>query len=119
MSKTLKINLFIHLFAVAHALTAILFRYMGWSDDIPLTILTIILTVAVARENDFPLDISGALALLSCFTGFFLGTEGAKILGALPIEWITKYANVITTIIITEVLGWTIYFITHKRKTQQ
>jgi len=117
-STTLKANLTIHLFALAHALTVIIFRHYHIPDDIPLTILTMAMVVGVGRIYRFPIDISAALALLLCFAGFYMGTKGAEMITCLAGGKLVPYANVICTVVVTELLGWATVFITSKQKNE-
>lgn len=114
MSSTLKTNLIIHSFAIAHAITVIFLRQIDIADDIPLTILTVAMIIAVGRVYNFPLDVSAALALLFCFAGFYMGTKGAKIIALINNGLLIPYANIICTVIVTEILGWTTALITRK-----
>lgn len=114
----LKANLTIHLFALAHAITVILFRRYSIPDDIPLTILTLVMVVGVGRIYRFPIDISAALALLLCFAGFYMGTKGAEMIACLADGALVPYANVICTVVVTEILGWATVFITCKHRGQ-
>lgn len=107
----LKANLIIHLFALAHALTVLLLRQHGLSDEIPLTILTIVMIILVGRNYNFPLDVSAMLALLFCFAGFYMGTQGAEFLSQTSLA---HYANIICTVVITEILGWATVWITKR-----
>ncbi len=115
-SATLKTHLLVHLFAVAHVLVVLLFSLFGWPDEIPLTCLTILMIVLVARNYDFPLSLSAVLALLFCFAGFFMGTQGGEILQALATFW-KPLPNIISTFCITELLGWATYLIATKMNT--
>lgn len=114
MNSTYKTNLIIHSFAIAHALTVILLRQFEIADEIPLTILTVTMIIAVGRVYNFPLDISAALALLFCFAGFYMGTKGADILALINNGQFLPYANIICTVIVTEILGWATVLITRK-----
>lgn len=116
MSGLTKLNLLIHSFALAHAIVTIAFKCLGWPNDIPLTILTIAMVMWVSMEQGIPIDISAAIALLCCFAGFFLGTQAPKWFETTGWKWLIDYSNVITTIVITEALGWTTFFITRKRQ---
>ena len=117
-NTTLKANITIHLFAIAHALTVITFRHYNISDDIPLTILTLVMVVGVGRIYCFPIDISAALALLLCFAGFYMGTKGAEMIACLADGALIPYANVICTVVVTELLGWATVFITSKQRNE-
>ncbi len=103
----------IHGFAVAHALSAAAILWRGADPGTWLTILTIGLIVSLSRINDYPLDVTGALALIGCFAGFFLGTTGAEIFSKMLPE---MAAQVVTTVLVTEVLGWLSYLIVKRKK---
>ena len=104
-------NLLIHCFALAHAAIVVIFKYFELSDEIPLTILTVLMIVLVARLNKFPYDLSAVLALMFCFAGFFIGTKGGEWLNANTSGWIQKQANVLVTFLVTELVGWITYII--------
>ncbi len=115
LSNLLKTNIIIQCFAVAHAVAVILLRYFHVPDEIVLTLLTLGMIVWITRIYNFPIDVAAILALLSCFAGFFLGIKGADLITLLSQGSLTKYSNVITTFFVTEILGWTTYFIVRKR----
>ncbi len=109
-------NLIVHGFALAHAALAALILQQGSDPGIYLTILTISMIVILARMNEYPLDVTAALTLVCILGGFFMGTKGA--------EWFTDYldttetmAQIYTTVLVTEILGWITYFIV--RRTQK
>ena len=101
----------IHIFALAHAITVIVLHLIGMEAAIPLTALTITLILLITRGYNYPLDISAAIALLCCFAGFYLGTKGADLIALLMPKIIDQYAEAITTFLVTEIIGWLIYFI--------
>ncbi len=111
-----KINLIIHSFALAHAVVILAFKWLGWPNDIPLTILTIATVMWVSMEQRIPIDIAAAIALLCCFAGFFLGTQAPKWIENTGVKWLMDYSNVVTTVVVTELLGWMTFFITRRRK---
>lgn len=97
-------------FAIAHAIVAAIIISRHSDPGIILTILTIAMIIILTRLNDYPLDVTAALALVCCLGGFFLGTNGAN--------WIRDYlslslslSQVITTFLVTELLGWITYLI--------
>lgn len=110
-SNFITANLLIHLFALAHAVFVVTFKYFNLPDEIPLTILTVLMIVLVARLNDFPYDLSAILALMFCFAGFFIGTKGGELLEQYATGFLHRYANVTMTLIVTEIVGWATYII--------
>ncbi len=107
----LRTHLLIHLFTLAHVLTVWGFYMLGWSDEYLLTCLTILMIVLVGRIHHFPLDLSAVMALLFCFAAFFMGTKGAEWLEPLAATWGEIVPNMISTVVVTEILGWSTWFI--------
>jgi hypothetical protein len=111
-------HVIIHGFAIAHAVLAAAITSQQSDPGIYLTILTISMIVLLALMNDYPLDVTTALTLISCFAGFFLGTVGAKwVLFLLPVTDMS--AQIITTTLVTELLGWITYFIVRRTKGKE
>lgn len=111
-------NLIVHGFALAHATLAALIINQGADPGIYLTILTIAMIVILARINEYPLDVTAALTLICCLGGFFMGTKGAV--------WFTVYletsetmAQIYTTALVTEILGWITYFIVKRTQKKE
>lgn len=113
--KTKTTNLLIHVFAVAHALTALLLYSTAMGDEILLTILTIVMIIAIARLYGSPLEVAAAIALLGCFAGFYLGTKGADLLESWA-PMLDGYINVCVTFVVTEALGWVTYIVVKPKK---
>ena len=118
LSKLLRTNIIIQCFAVAHAVAVILLRYFQIPDEIVLTLLTLGMIVWITRIYNFPIDVAAIISLLSCFAGFFLGIKGAELITLISGGNLIKYSNVITTFFVTEILGWTTYFIVRKKETK-
>lgn len=109
-------HIIVHGFAFAHAGLAAIILTQQSDPGILLSILTIAMILVLALLNDYPLDVTTALALISCFAGFFLGTVGAKWMVSL-FAVSPMLAQIITTGIVTELLGWLTYLIV--RRTQR
>lgn len=105
----------IHLFAAAHLISSWLLARLGKPDDVLLSLLTISMIVLVTQRFGFPLEVSAAFAVLCCFAGFYLGTLGGNLLEGCEVGILMRYANEITTFIVTEILGWTTAFIAKRR----
>ena len=106
----------IHLFALAHTLSVVVFDRLGYSDEIILSLLTISMIVVVTHLYGMPLEVSAAVAALCCFAGFYLGTIGGGWLHSSEVDFLIKYSSEITTFVVTEILGWTTMLIAIKRK---
>ena len=113
--KLTKCSWVIHLFAIAHTLSVVLFDRIGYSDEIILSLLTISMIVVVTHLYGMPLEVSAAVAALCCFAGFYLGTIGGEWLTASGVPFLVKYANAITTFVVTELLGWLTVIVARKR----
>lgn len=105
-SKLTKCSWIIHLFAVAHILSSFALGQWGLDDEVALSLLTILTIVLVTQTYKLPLEVSAALAVLSCFAGYYLGTLGDKWLTASGVDFLITYSNEITTFVVTEILGW-------------
>jgi ABC-type uncharacterized transport system permease subunit len=115
MNKNLVLNLLVHGFALAHAVTSLLLFSTDFGDSIPLTSLTIAMIVCIARLYDYPLDVTAILALLCCFAGFYIGITGAKFLSGY-FAILDRYAHQVTTFIVTELMGWATFFIVKRNR---
>lgn len=109
----LKSNLIVLIFVFAHALGCLLFHGTRFGDGIFLTILTISMVYALIRYYKASFDVFLGLAFLSCFAGFYLGTEGAVLLEKAVPTW-GVWVNVITTSVTTELIGLIIILLLRK-----
>jgi uncharacterized protein (DUF697 family) len=113
--KIIIVNVLIHGFAAAHAVTAAALSQTIVGDEAALATLTITMIIAISRVYNRAYDVGQALAVLGVFAGFYMGTRGAATL----VKWIPgigNVANAITTTIVTEILGWATYVIVKEGK---
>lgn len=118
-TKTVQANLIIHLYALAHLAGALLLRHFDMGDEVVLSVLTIAMIIQIAWIYRFPLEIASALALLSCFAGFYIGVQGGDFIQRIPGALFLKYANACATFVVTEILGWVAFFIVHNTQRKQ
>ena len=104
--KIISLNILIHGFAAAHALTAYLLFGTNLGDSAILTILTVTMILFIARLYDFPVEASLVFAALSCLAGFYLGTKGAELFSHFFPQQ-SSFAPQVTTTVVTQMLGWT------------
>ena len=114
-TKLTKCSWVIHLFAIAHTISVVLFDRLGYSDEVILSLLTISMIVVVTHLYGMPLEVSTAVAALCCFAGFYLGTIGGEWLDASGVPLLVEYANALTTFVVTELLGWLTVIVARKR----
>lgn len=107
-------GLIIHLFAVAHAATAIITRLLSYYDEIPLTVLTISMLIIISHRRQRSLAFTAVTTLVVTLLGYLVGVWGGqqldKIFGSPLI------ASALTTFILTEIFGWGTFFLTTKIK---
>ncbi len=105
----------IHLFALLHALVVLVCQCYGVNDALTLTILTMTMTVMLCLKKGMPIDIIAAMVIVVNVAGFVVGTIGAKVIcNFVDIE---VAARLLSTILTTELLGWTLILLaklTHK-----
>ncbi|HIR95047.1 MAG TPA: hypothetical protein IAC05_03295 [Candidatus Coprenecus stercorigallinarum] len=97
-------NFIVLLFVLAHALTCLVLHDTKVGDGIFLTCLTIAMVFALIKFYGATFDVFLGLAFLSCFAGFYIGTEGAGLLERAVPSW-GVWINVIVTMVTTGVLG--------------
>lgn len=110
---SLSTPMLIHLFAAAHALIATVSRWVNYVDDVPLTILTISLIVIIALRYRLHAEMIAVLTLVGTFAGYLLGSYGAQLIGLVISNPIS--ASALTTLLYTELLGWSIYLFARTR----
>lgn len=116
MTNTSKAHLIIHPFAIAHALVCLLLYDTSFGDGIVLTILTIAMIIVLVRSFGGPLDLMLGLLLLGCLAGFYLGTKGADLVQHCFPSMKSLYTHVITTALVTEILGWTLFLVVRRKQ---
>ena len=104
----------IHLFAAAHAVTAICTRLLNYYDDIPLTVLTISMLVIISLRRQMPFAYTAVTTLAATLLGYLLGVWCGQQLYLLLGSSLT--ASALTTFVLTEFFGWSTYFITKNIK---
>lgn len=111
--KQLESNRIIHLFALAHALVALLSRAFHYYDDVPLTVLTISMIVVISIRYRLQIEITAILTLIASFVGFLLGVYGAYCL-----YFVTHsdyLSPALSTFLVTEILGWGTLLVARRR----
>ena len=102
------------LFALCHFVVAVVSRSLHYYDDIPLTILTILMVIVVAMNNKTKTDIMAILTMVATLLGFVIGSWLRG-----PMEILVRndmLAPAISTFVITMVLGVLIDVITIRVK---
>ena len=102
------------LFALCHFGVAIVSRLFHYYDDIPLTILTILMVIVVAMNNRTRVDIMAILTMVVTLLGFVIGSWLREPMGALVQNDV--FAPAISTFVITTVLGFSTDIITIRVK---
>ena len=91
------------IFALCHFGVAIVSRMLDYYDDIPLTILTILMVIVVAMINNTRVDIMAILTMVATLLGFVFGSWLQE-----PMESLLgndMFAPAVSTFVVTAVLG--------------
>lgn len=99
-----KAHLLVLLFVLAHAVACFFTHNTSFGDGLILTCLTIAMVYFLIRFYDVHFEVFLGLAFLSCFAGFYIGTQAADLLYRIVPEW-GIWINVIITSLVTETLG--------------
>ena len=94
----------IHLFALLHAAVALGCRAFGMSDEIALTLLTMLLVVLICLRQGAGTRFMAASVILVNLLGFAIGKGLSLLLSPLIASGLVKYP--IATFVTTEILGW-------------
>lgn len=101
--------LIIHLFALLHAGLAFGCRALGLTDEIVLTLLTMLLVVIICLRRGMSAKFMAISLILANIIGFCIAKGISSLLGLLASE--PLIVNPISTFITTEIVGWGIYMI--------
>ncbi len=104
--------LIIHLFALLHAGLALGCRALGLTDEIVLTLLTMLLVVIVCLRRGMSAKFMAFSLILVNIIGFGIAKAISSLLGLLFSEPLV--VNPISTFITTEIVGWGTYMIAGK-----
>lgn len=107
------VSVIVHIFALAHALSCYLFRINEISDAYALSVLTVSMVVIIILFFKVSLDVLVSLLLISSLAGFYLGTHGAVLVQSI-LSVNILWSHIITTFIVTELLGWLVFIIVRK-----
>ena len=101
--------LIIHLFALLHAGLAFGCRALGLTDEIVLTLLTMLLVVIICLRRGMSAKFMAISLILVNIIGFGIAKGISSLLGLFASE--PLIVNPISTFLTTEVVGWGIYLI--------
>jgi len=101
--------LIIHLFAILHAGVAFGCRAIGLTDEIPLTLLTMLLVVIVCLRRGMSAKFMAFSLILVNIVGFGIAKAISSLLGLFVSEPLV--VNPISTFVTTEIVGWGTYLI--------
>ena len=107
-TKQTGIGLIIHIFAVLHAAIAYLCWDTGISDQLILTLFTIVMTIIICYRRNTGIEFIATSIILVNIVGLILGTLGAKLLGMTILG--TGLIKAVSSFATTEILGWSTGF---------
>jgi hypothetical protein len=108
--KFLGLPWIIHIFALLHAVVALGCRMTGLDDQLLLTVLTMALSLIICMKMGLKIEFIATVIIVVNIMGFLIGTFGANVLKTfIGSEYVV---HCLSTIITTEILGWSIIGIT-------
>lgn len=117
MKRSLESSIIIHSFAIMHACACVFLLSIGGSDEAILTFLTLTMVILLCRQWKMSLSFTLSCAILSNIAGYIIGLAGAGLYKAVFSD--TLLANVSSTFITTEVIGWTLFLISRTQEQKQ
>ena len=100
----------IHIFALLHAVVALVCRAAGIDDQLFLTVLTMAMGLIICIKMDLKTEFTATVVIIANILGFLIGTFGANTLQALIHS--DYLVHCLSTTLTTEILGWGIIGIT-------
>lgn len=100
----------IHIFALLHAVVALVCRTAGIDDQLFLTVLTMAMGLIICIKMDLKTEFTATVVIIANILGFLIGTFGANTLQALIHS--DYLVHCLSTTLTTEILGWGIIGIT-------
>ena len=100
----------IHIFALLHAIVALICRAAGIDDQLFLTVLTMAMGLIICIKMDLKTEFTATVVIIANILGFLIGTFGANTLQALIHS--DYLVHCLSTTLTTEILGWGIIGIT-------
>ena len=108
--KSIRLPWIIHIFAILHAVVALGCRMAGIDDQLLLTVLTMALSLIICMKMGLKIEFTATVIIVVNIMGFLIGTFGANVLqSSIGSEYVV---HCLSTIITTEILGWSIIGIT-------
>lgn len=94
-----------------HAAVAVVSRLMYYYDDVPLTVLTITMVIIVTTRQNVRMEIVAVITLVATLLGFVIGELMWPLINEIVDNKVA--APAISTFIITMLIGWGAYALTH------
>ena len=108
--KSFRQSWIIHIFALLHAIVALVCRLTGTDDQILLTVLTMAMALTICMKAGLKVEFTTAVVIVVNILGYIIGNLGASVLQSLISS---EYAvHCLSTMITTEILGWSIFGLT-------
>ena len=115
--KDINIAWIIHAFALFHAVVTLVCRHSGLDDELLLTVLTITMVLLICMKRWISIEYAAACVITANILGYLLGHIGANLLQ--HVMGTSPASNAIASAVTTEVLGWTIVFVTRLFQTKK
>ena len=120
MRPNIKVSGIIHIFAILHAVIALVCRFAGIDDELLLTLLTMSLSLIICIKQGMKIEFTALIVIVVNIIGFLLGNLGAKVLQSfIHSDYIV---HPLSTLVTTEILGWCIVAMTrvfgHKEESR-
>lgn len=102
----IRVGWIIHIFAVAHAVTALICRATGVEDELLLTIMTMAMALLICVRKGFSAEFTAASIIMVNILGYLMGNAGAWVFAHILNS--TYAVHAFATALTTEILGWSI-----------
>lgn len=115
--KNIEAGWIIHIFALLHACVTWACKVTGIHDELLLTVLTMTMVLLVCMKRWISIEFTASCVIVTNIIGYLLGTIGAELLQLILGD--TQATNIVATFLTTEILGWTIFWISRLFRSRQ
>lgn len=106
MLKKVSISWIVHVFALLHAVVALLCRLAGFEDELLLTMLTMTMALLLCLKRGLGIELTAASIIVVNIIGYLLGNAGATLFSLIFES--TYLIHALATLLTTEIIGWSI-----------
>lgn len=106
MLKKVNVSWIVHMFALLHAVVALLCRFAEIEDELLLTMLTMTMALLLCLKKGLNIELTAASIIVVNIIGYLLGNAGANLFSLILKS--PYLVPALATLLTTEIIGWSL-----------